>query len=296
MGWLLAVGLALPGPAFAQVRGRVLLIGIDGVRPDVLAAAATPNLNALAEAGYFNSRAQTTSRTVSGPAWSSMLTGVWPEKHGVLSNDFNGNSLSAYPDFLTRAERNSGGAHTLAAVTWAPLVTVADGGPVLSAAIDERILVNGDSVGWPEADSIIARLAAERLARDDLDAVFVYLGNPDVVGHDTGSLSAEYRAAIEAADLQVGVLLDALRRRAGYSDEHWLVLVSTDHGRRDDGGHGQPSSLERTIFVIGFGPGAGPALVADTPGIVDIAVTALTHLGVTIRADWRLDGADLFRR
>ncbi|MYI46110.1 MAG: hypothetical protein F4123_07030, partial [Gemmatimonadetes bacterium] len=32
---------------------RVLLIGIDGVRPDVLAEVPTPNIDALAAAGWY---------------------------------------------------------------------------------------------------------------------------------------------------------------------------------------------------------------------------------------------------
>ena len=41
---------------------RVLLIGIDGVRPDVLAEVATPNIDALAAAGWYTDQARTTTR------------------------------------------------------------------------------------------------------------------------------------------------------------------------------------------------------------------------------------------
>ncbi|MFQ6047327.1 MAG: alkaline phosphatase family protein, partial [Gemmatimonadales bacterium] len=65
---------------------KVLLIGLDGVRVDILAQAATPNIDALIANGTFSEWARTGTPTVSGPGWSSMLTGVWPEKHGVHSN------------------------------------------------------------------------------------------------------------------------------------------------------------------------------------------------------------------
>ena len=55
---------------------KVLLIGLDGVRVDILAAANTPNIDALIANGTFSDDAQTRPRTVSGPGWSSMLTGV----------------------------------------------------------------------------------------------------------------------------------------------------------------------------------------------------------------------------
>ncbi|NIP93119.1 MAG: alkaline phosphatase family protein, partial [Akkermansiaceae bacterium] len=50
-------------------------IGIDGVRPDVLAKVETPNLDSLAARGTFTGQAQTGSPTVSGPGWSSFLVG-----------------------------------------------------------------------------------------------------------------------------------------------------------------------------------------------------------------------------
>ena len=62
---------------------KVLLIGLDGVRVDILAQAHTPNIDALIANGTFSGEAQTRPPTVSGPGWSSMLTGVWGDKHKV---------------------------------------------------------------------------------------------------------------------------------------------------------------------------------------------------------------------
>jgi len=71
--------------------------------------------------------------------------------------------------------------------------------------------------------------------------------------------------------------------------------MSTDHGRSDNGGHGGQSLEERTIFYLanGSSPGGSPASVdqPDGPFIVDVAVTALDHLGVVIDPAWELDGA-----
>ena len=74
---------------------KVLLIGLDGVRVDILDQATTPNLDAMIAAGAFSDGTQTAMPTVSGPTWSSMLTGVWPEKHGVRSNNFQGNNYAS---------------------------------------------------------------------------------------------------------------------------------------------------------------------------------------------------------
>ena len=143
---------------------------------------------------------------------------------------------------------------------------------------------------YARADSLSVEAAVRHLANPDLDAAFVYLGNIDVVGHETSSLADAYRASIETADVQVGVLLDALRRRAEFPQEDWLVLVCTDHGRTDAGGHGGESLAERTIFYLASGPSVLHEPVAVVPHLVDVAVTALTHLGIEIDPAWGLDG------
>ena len=281
----LAVGCGKPSG-----QPKVLLIGIDGVRVDVLAQANTPNIDALIADGTFSDRAQTDTPTVSGPGWSSMLIGVWPGKHQVRGNDLAGNAYTTYPDFLTRLERVDPAFNTFAVVDWPPLGTTASGGPLISDGIDVKMALDGEELGYGAADSQSVVAAVDYLTNEDPDAAFVYLGNVDIVGHATSSLSPEYRAAIEAADVQVGELVAAVRSRATYADEDWLILISTDHGRRDDGGHGRPSAQEQTIFYLASGRSALKGAPAQPPKIVDVAVTALAHLGVTIDPAWELDG------
>ncbi len=282
--------------ADSGIEKKVLLIGLDGVRVDVLAEAATPTIDSLIAEGTFSDAALTGEPTVSGPGWSSMLIGVWPAKHGVHGNNFAGNAYDSFPDFLTRLERLDSRYGTLAVLDWPPLGTDASGGPLVSDAVDRKINMNGDELGYVAADSVTTWIAAELLEEGygeeefDVDAAFVYLGNIDVVGHETGSLSDEYRAAIESADRQVAKLVNAIRRRPTYDREDWLILMSTDHGRRDDGGHGGQSVEEQTIFYLAAGPSAVHGTVMTPPRIVDVAVTALAHLGVEIDPAWDLDG------
>jgi len=286
---LLAATLLTVGSAEAQSprRPKLLLIGIDGIRVDILQAAATPNLDALAADGAMTLTARIRPKTVSGPGWSSMLTGVWMDKHGVESNDFSSSRYEQYPDFLTRIELLRPELSTFAIIDWPPLGTSQDGGPLLSHKIDLVINVNGDNLGYGPADELSVELAAARLRDGDPDATFVYLGDTDVVAHDTSSLSDEYRAAIETADRQVGLLLDAVRARTTYGQEDWLVISSTDHGRDDEGGHGGESEKELTIYYLVSGTSV--ATLQQPAEIVDVACTALTHLGITIDPAWKLD-------
>ncbi len=269
---------------------KVLLIGLDGVRVDVLADARTPNLDALAAAGFFADSVRTADPTVSGPCWSSMLTGVWPAKHGVLGNEFSANRYATYPDFLSRLETTDSTFSTYAVVDWPPLGSPASGGPLLSSRVDRIELFDGDSLGYHAADSMSVDAAVRALAEADLDAAFVYLGDIDVVGHEHGTLGPEYRAAIEWADTRVGMLVDAVRRRETFDGEDWLVIVSADHGQTDAGTHGGESAIERTVFLIVSGSSAAAGTTTREGNVVDVAATALAHLGVVIDPEWGLDG------
>ncbi len=278
----LSLLIAVPAGAVAQDMHdpRVLLIGIDGVRVDMLARADTPTLDSLASAGFFSDEAKTRVRTVSGPGWSSMLTGVRTDKHGVDSNDFNGNHYSEWPDFLTRIESVQPELGTFAVLDWPPLGTTDSGGPLISDAIDVKLNFDGETGGYGPADAESVEAAVEYLQTADVHAAFVYLGDPDVVSHETDSFSAEYRASIERADAQTAELLEAVRARPGYAGEDWLILVSTDHGRNDAGGHGGQSPSETTIFFLASGPSVSPGRTDCPPEIVDVAATALAHLGI----------------
>ena len=290
----------------ARSTPKVLLIGIGGVRADVLAEVPTPNIDALAAGGWYTDEARTTTPSVSGPSWSAMLTGVWPEKHGVTDNTFAGRDYATWPGFLSRAERERPELATFAALDWLPLAELPEGSPVVPATVDERAVFDGYDHGWAEADGMVTASAVRHLGEADPDAMFVYLGNPDETSHRNSSIGPEYRDAIALSDRHVGMLVDAVRARPGFASEDWLVLISTDHGRREDGGHGGDSPEEMTIFILASGLAGGDAggkstATADWPPpgpayIVDVATTALDHLGFEIDPAWSLDGRPLSAR
>ncbi len=275
----------------AEVVPKVLTIGIDGIRPDVLAEVPTPHLDRLAARGLYSDRAQTGSPTVSGPGWSSFLIGVWPEKHRVVSNDFSTSDYGNYPDFLTRLEQLNPTVNTMAVVDWEPLGAEVDGGPLISDAVDSVVVLNGYDLGWLEADSISGDIASDALNNSNVDAMFVYIGAADELSHRSEAIGAEYRGAIAAADRIVGRLVAAIEGRPNYGLEDWLIIMSSDHGRTDDGDHGGESEFERTIPFLISGPSiSGGAPFEPPPRVVDVAVVALVHMGVEIDSAWALDG------
>ena len=65
---------------------RVVLILVDGMRPDGLVLADTPNMNAIMREGTFTLKAKTTFPTVTLPCHASLFFSVPPERHGILTN------------------------------------------------------------------------------------------------------------------------------------------------------------------------------------------------------------------
>ncbi|NUW42751.1 alkaline phosphatase family protein [Nonomuraea rhodomycinica] len=230
------------------------------------------------------------ARTDSGPGWASIATGVWPDKHGVVDNGFAAPQFTKYPDFLTRAQEARPDLVTAAFFSWAALAEHGAFGP----AIGTRFVLDGYALTWSVADRQVADAARDHLASAGPDLSFVYLGDTDEVAHALGPLCPEYADALLLQDAYLGGLLDAIRARPSFGHERWTVLVTTDHGHVDAGGHGGVSGEERTVFVIGARLGedlGGVRLQGPRP--VDVAPTALDRLGIAVDPAWDLDGAPL---
>ncbi|MEU9733078.1 HAD-IA family hydrolase [Streptomyces sp. NPDC048002] len=270
---------------------RVLVVGIDGVRLDTLTRLPTPHLDALAGDGFLVPvEVDADTPTLSGPCWATAATGVTVARHGVWSNDLTGHRLGVFPDFATRLAVQDG-RRTFVAAGWQPLMQARDGGP-LFAAPSHSVYVSPAAdtpEAWEECDERITEAAARVLAdaRDDTAASFVYLGAPDETAHVLGC-GAEYEAAIRRADARLGRLLAAVRSRPSYADERWTVLVVTDHGHADAGGHGSRTPEERTAWLAASGPGIGPP--ARPLGHADVAAQVFAALGRHPDRHWALDG------
>jgi arylsulfatase A-like enzyme len=268
------------------------VVGVDGLRWDRLAVVPAPYLKALAAGGMLAHGAHprdSPARTDSGPGWSTLATGVGPAKHGVLGNSFAGRRYDRYPDFLTLAGRARPGLSTVAVVDWTALVDFGLFGPEIGA----RVRFDGETYGYASEDVLVTGVAAELLAVQNPDAAFVYLCSIDEAGHRHGPLTHEYSDAIARVDVMLSRLVGAVRARPTYAQEDWLVLIGTDHGHRDRGGHGRKSDIERAVWVIAHGRAVAPGTRRDEVNLADVAATALYHLGVDVPPDHDLDGRSL---
>ncbi|MFD7877207.1 alkaline phosphatase family protein [Streptomyces sp. NPDC059766] len=279
---------ASAGPLAAVARAatatpKVLVIGLDGALLTRIKDADAPNLDALMAAGLTapsSIYANPLAPTLSGPGWSTLITGVWPDKHNVKDNAFTGARFTQYPDFLTRAETAKPSLATYAVSSWAPITDT-----VFSGSVDTRV-----STPSAEYDTGTTARAVARLRDGNPDAVFVQLDNIDHAGHSYGAASAQYLAAIAGADAQVGQMVAAVRSRATYAAESWLIMITADHGHTDAGGHGGSTPPERQTFLIATGPTLSPGSVRYDVKMPDVAASALAHLGIALDPAWGLDG------
>jgi beta-phosphoglucomutase-like phosphatase (HAD superfamily) len=296
---------------------RVLVVGIDGVRLDVLNRLPTPHLDALAAEGFFAPiEVDAATPTMSGPCWATVVTGVTVAKHGVWSNDFTGNRLDVFPDFATRLAVQVG-RRTFVAAGWQPLMQAHHGGPLFRAPSSTAyVSPTADTPkAWEHCDEQITEAAVRALAGagagagtgaganadvpadaeagaaggvdDDVVASFVYLGAPDETAHFLGCGEA-YEASIRRADARLGRLIAAVRSRPSYADEQWTFLVVTDHGHVDAGGHGGRTAEERTAWLVAAGLGIGPA--PRPLRHADVAAQVFAALGRHPDRHWTLDG------
>ncbi|MEL6659842.1 MAG: LamG-like jellyroll fold domain-containing protein, partial [Bacteroidota bacterium] len=234
-----------------EVKNKLLVIGIDGCRPDALTVANTPNIDALIENSTYSLEAQTLPPTVSGPGWSAMLTGVWHDKHGVTSNSFASNNYAQYPHFFNRIKDHDPNLNLASIVNWAP--------------INDNIVDRAD-LETETTDQGVSDEAVDLLLGGDPDAVFLHFDQIDGAGHSYGfGLDVPaYMTAIENVDALVGPVVDAINNRPTIDTENWVIIVSTDHGGIGNS-HGGASLEETTIFVIVSGDAVPNQEITPTP-------------------------------
>jgi predicted AlkP superfamily pyrophosphatase or phosphodiesterase len=237
-------------------RAKILLVGIDGLRlDDALRLETAPHLAAFAATGRLLDMTMEVP-TISGPGWSSILTGTDHHDHGVFDNTFHGHTLQRNADFLSRAYFANQTATTFAATSWPPIADPAGPGPIIAARTDQQrsglhrlVIRDGETYGYRWGDGEITAASRLALLEAGPDASFVYLGEVDEAGHLYGGVSPEYHEATNRVDSHLGILLDAVEARAAAHDEDWLVGITTDHGHLDAGGHGGSDTVLTRSFL-----------------------------------------------
>lgn len=296
----IALFACLPAVTFAAETNpahvkKVLLIGIDGCRVDCLTEKNSPTIAGLAASGTFAANAyaggnlETPSQqaTFSGPGWSTILTGVWTDKHHVKGNDFKGNDLApgGHPHFFSLLKQEKPALKLASAVSWTEIDTFI----VAPVRKDFAFTFAGDYKGdmHRPSDATVQKQLVDRLAKADDDLTFVHYGQCDGAGHKLGFSAKvpEYLVSLANVDAYIAADIATIKARKTYANEDWLVVITTDHGGKGKS-HGSQAEECRHIFIIANGPGVAAKKI---PGFIPQAAVAPTvagWIGVTPKAAW----------
>lgn len=231
---------AAPAPA------TVILVSIDGFRPDYLKRGLSPRLAALAADGV-QAPLRPSFPTLTFPNHYTLVTGLYPDHHGIVHNrieDADDGSRFVYKDAATTADPRWWG-----------------GEPIWVGA--ERHGLRTATLFWPGSDAAIGGLRPSYWKPFDrnlspqerVDTLLGWLELPeaqrprfltlyfeqvDRAGHDFGPDSAEVDQQLAVVDAALGRLLDSLAARGLNASTN--VLVVSDHGQVG-------SSRERVILA-----------------------------------------------
>lgn len=292
VSWLLALLLTLASASCTRdaptvplvdpvLLPRVVVISIDGLRPDAIAAANAPTLLQLIAEGAATLTAQSVVPSLTLPSHASMLTGVTPSRHGILFND-DVSSQSVPLEMTTFVDLTGEAGYTSA---------------MFMGKSKLRLLVHPNPLGTVSipptgqiwlADQVTSQLLAYLPGLTTKPSLIViHLPDVDLKGHEFGWMSAEYLAAVRHVDEDVARIWQGLRQAFGAD---LTLIVTADHGGIDHG-HSDGSAQSMTIPWIAWGRGVRPGRLSGPVRVLDTAPTVLWLLKIPVPAG--LDGAPI---
>jgi hypothetical protein len=250
---------------------HIIIITIDGLRPDALDLAITPNLDKLRAKGAYSPQAQTISLSITLPSHTSMLTGITQKRHGIeWGIPYIGWPGINCPTVFSIA-RDAG---------------YSTGMVFGKQKLHYMVLPNTvDKIFGADAHDPEIRDEAIAMIEDGLPNLsFIHFPDTDRVGHAYGWMSENQLYAINYTDGLIGEITDALERE-GYLDST-LMIISADHGGHGKG-HGDDAPQDRTIPWLAVGPGVPQGVILSSHiNIYDTGATALHALKLAVPEDW----------
>jgi hypothetical protein len=260
---------------FAPAVRRIVIISIDGLRPDAIFPSSMTNLITLMQSGAFSLGAQTVYPSVTLVAHTSMLSGLCPSRHGVLWNEYlPEQGYARGTDLFDLA--HEAGLETVMYVGSEKLRQIVE-----PASLDRFIYIE-------DTDSVLMGSLVANFPQD-FGVLFVHLLATDIAGHEAGWMSPHQANTIRLADEALGMLVAELDARDLRRET--LIIVTSDHGGYG-GGHGTDVREDMTIPWVVTGPGIQPRTLMTTIHTMDTAATAAFALGLPIPAEW--DGVPVY--
>jgi arylsulfatase A-like enzyme len=251
---------------------KVVLVLLDGLRPDAIRPTVMPNLTALRERSWSAAHAVTISPSVTVAALTSLATGVAPATHRFTEPGLRMIGMFTGLTFLPAHLRRHG----------KRVAIVCNDVPAPQLVLARTLLgVVGvsDLIPGGHRPEDVAQKALAVASCPEAHFTVLYLNDCDRAGHAEGWMSPWYLSEAARLDDAIAVLAPLTAR----SDT--LVMIIADHG---GGGivphdHEGDHPLNLRIPLILAGAGVRPATRSHRPvGLLDVPPTILTALGVPV--------------
>lgn len=202
--------------SWSAIKNPILIISVDGLRPDAILKADAKNMQNLIRTGTYFPNATTVRPSITLPSHTSMLTGLDPKQHGIWWNDYQPNlGIVKYPTVFELAKK--AGFTTAAIVGKTKFIHLHRPNSLSYFEITEQ---NGDSV---------SKAFKKYLEEEELpDITWLHLPDPDRVGHKLGWMSPFYLDAVDDADEAVGNIITVATARSKNGPP--IVILTADHG------------------------------------------------------------------
>ncbi|MFT4094432.1 MAG: DUF4983 domain-containing protein [Niabella sp.] len=220
-------------------KNKVLYIIVDGAKGSEVESVSPPVLTGLTDHSIYSWDALSdyvNADVTNASAWTTLLTGVTSEKHGITESFATGD-LEDYPTVFTRIKSQLTAARTVALTSSADLAD--------SLAADATL-----STSYAGSDLNTKNAAISELATADPDLLLVQFHEVDAAGLSDSyeASSATYSAAILQTDTYIGEVIDAVKARDTFEDENWLIVIVSNKG---DNTEYVPSSASWSAFEDG---------------------------------------------
>lgn len=260
----------VPGRSFGEPMGeRVIYVLIDGLRYDTSQKTEVmPFLNQLRNQGA-SAKMNSQTPSFSSPGYGSLLTGSWPYLSDAPA--FNLEYENFYPltqDNIFSSAKRHGLRTAASGYYWFEKLIPAD-------ALDIGFFTPEED---QKADRQVVDAAIPWLESGNYDLIMIHLDQVDYAGHhEGGPLDERWNQAANRVD----ALLAEIVAELDFSKD--VLVISSDHGHIDQGGHGghDPITLVEPFIMVGKGIIPG---VYDDISMVDVAPTLAALSGINLPA------------
>jgi predicted AlkP superfamily pyrophosphatase or phosphodiesterase len=235
---MLLTGCAMQSQKLAETaspktRPPVILISVDGLRPDYLNRGVTPNINALAAGGVRANSMQPSFPSLTFPNHYTLVTGKRPDHHGIVNNNMEDAHIPEVKFSLSnRAAVEDRRWWDEAEPVW---VTAENAGVKTATMFwpgSEAPIHGVRPTQWMTFDGKLPNPARVAQVLQWLDQpqrpgfLTLYFDTVDHEGHEFGPDAPETTRAMAEVDSRIGDLVAGLKTRGMVAN---IVLVS-DHG------------------------------------------------------------------